>query len=110
MTKYLASFLNRIGRNYIKDWYSIRDIQDWMLEEIYRKRKTFPIWRKKVLFSYTSWQKNKRKKSKPDVKLGYTEFLYKKLDWLFRYFFQKMFTGFDEKQLFLIGIEGHSRS
>ena len=40
MTKYLASFLNRIGRNYIKDWYSIRDIQDWMLEEIYRKRKT----------------------------------------------------------------------
>ena len=111
MTNHLNSFLNRIGRNYIKDWYSIRDIQDWMLEEIYRKRKTFPIWKKKVLFSFASWMKNKKKKKKgSDETSGYSEYLYKKMDWLFRYYFQKMFNGFNENQLNLIGIEGHAKS
>ncbi|UYP45121.1 hypothetical protein NEF87_001406 [Candidatus Lokiarchaeum ossiferum] len=110
MTNHLNSFLNRIGRNYIKDWYSIRDIQDWMLEEIYRKRKTFPIWRKKVLFSFTSWIKNKTKKGPSNDIAGFSEYFYRKMDWLFRYYFQKMFNGFNENQLQLVGIEGHAKS
>ena len=47
----LTSYLNRIGENIITNWYEIRDIHNWMLAEIYRKKKAFPVWKKKVLFS-----------------------------------------------------------
>ncbi|MCK5347544.1 MAG: hypothetical protein KAR20_29245, partial [Candidatus Heimdallarchaeota archaeon] len=102
MTERLTSFLNRIGMNFTQNWYHIRDIQEWMLAEIYRKRKSYPYWRKKVLFSYVSWQKTQNEDP--------LEFFYKKFDWLFRYYLQKVFTVFQEKQLELMGIEGYSKN
>ncbi len=101
MTTQLQAFLNRIGDNFIQDWYNIRDIQNWMMEEIYRKRVQYPYFKKKTLFSWVSFNKNPKNKKNP------SKFYYKKLDSLFRYFFLKMFSGFNEKQLILTGIEGH---
>ncbi|QEE17705.2 hypothetical protein DSAG12_03543 [Promethearchaeum syntrophicum] len=99
----LNAFLNRIGDNFIQDWYNIRDIQTWMMEEIYRKRVQFPYFKKKTLFSWVSFNKNPKSKKNP------SRFYNKKLDSLFRYFFLKMFSGLNEKQLILKGIEGHVR-
>jgi len=100
MSERLSSFLNRVGMNFTQNWYQIRDIQEWMLAEIYRKRKSFPYFRKRTLFSYVSWQKTHSEEP--------LEFLYTKFDSLFRYFLQKVFTVFQENQLELVGIEGHS--
>nr|WP_147664593.1 hypothetical protein [Candidatus Prometheoarchaeum syntrophicum]QEE17705.1 hypothetical protein DSAG12_03543 [Candidatus Prometheoarchaeum syntrophicum] len=99
----LNAFLNRIGDNFIQDWYNIRDIQTWMMEEIYRKRVQFPYFKKKTLFSWVSFNKNPKSKKNP------SRFYNKKLDSLFRYFFLKMFSGLNEKRLILKGIEGHVR-
>jgi len=99
----LNAFLNRIGDNFIQDWYNIRDIQTWMMEEIYRKRVQYPYFKKKTLFSWVSFNKNPKSKKNP------SRFYNKKLDSLFRYFFLKMFSGLNEKQLILKGIEGHVR-
>jgi len=103
MNTQLHAFLNRIGDNFIQDWYNIRDIQNWMMDEIYRKRVQFPYFKKKTLFSWVSFNKNPKSKKNP------SRFYYKKLDSLFRYFFLKMFSGLNEKQLILKGIEGHVR-
>ena len=103
MNTQLNAFLNRIGDNFIQDWYNIRDIQTWMMEEIYRKRVQFPYFKKKTLFSWVSFNKNPKSKNNP------SKFYYKKLDSLFRFFFLKMFSGLNEKQLILKGIEGHVR-
>ncbi|MHA1510748.1 MAG: hypothetical protein ACTSRX_03410, partial [Promethearchaeota archaeon] len=101
MNTQLNAFLNRIGDNFIQDWYNIRDIQTWMMEEIYRKRVQYPYFKKKTLFSWVSFNKNPKSKKNP------SRFYNKKLDSLFRYFFLKMFSGLNEKQLILKGIEGH---
>jgi hypothetical protein len=57
-----------------------------MLDEIYRKRIQYPIWKKKALFSYVSFHKSQNIKYKTN---GF--FFIKKLDELFRYFFKQMF-------------------
>lgn len=100
MNLQLHAFLNRIGDNFIQDWYNIRDIQNWMMDEIYRKRVQFPYFKKKTLFSWVSFNKNPKNKKKP------SKFYYRKFDLLFRYFIDKFFSGFSEKHLILKGIEG----
>ncbi|MCF2139844.1 MAG: hypothetical protein K9W44_07310 [Candidatus Lokiarchaeota archaeon] len=113
MTEKLHSFLERIAANFTENWYNIRNLQDWMLDEIYRKRKTFPFWRKKVRFAFASWQRKyykrhisqKGKKENPNL----SRFFYYKFDWLFRYFFENMFLGFNVKQLKLLSLEGNIR-
>ncbi len=113
MNHLLKSYLDRIGLEFTTNWYNIRDIQDWMMEEIYRKRKSFPVWRKKVLFSYKSWIKNHSNKNilqtpeKKDEILS--NFFFKKLNLLFHYFFKKMFGGFEENHLKLVNISSHSK-
>jgi len=58
MEERLESFLDRIGESITRHWFKIRDVQEWMLEEVFRKFRTFPRWRKKVLFSWTVFKKN----------------------------------------------------
>ncbi|RLI64892.1 MAG: hypothetical protein DRO88_06045 [Promethearchaeia archaeon] len=111
MTENLQSFLERIGDNFTENWANIRDLQSWMMDEIYRKRKTFPFWRKKVRFSYVSWRR-KYLKRHPEEKESQTfpnltRFFYAKFDWLFRYFFENMFLAFNIKQLHLKSVEGN---
>ena len=100
LSSLLTSYLNRIGENIITNWYEIRDIHNWMLAEIYRKKKGFPVWKKKVLFSWVSYQKNQ--KSDP---INSAKFYAKKINELFRFFFRIMFP-FDPKRLILLGTEG----
>jgi hypothetical protein len=93
LNSHLTAFLNRIGSNFTENWYKIRDIQNWMLDEINRKRIQYPYWKKKVLFSWVSW-KNKKDK---DV----FNFYMNKFNELFLYFFEKMFP-FDFNRLELL--------
>ena len=99
----LESFLNRIGQKFTEDWYEIRDVQNWMLEEIYRKRIQFPHWKKKMRFSWVSFKKNKTNMNNP------ISFFYYKLDEMFRYFFQKMYP-LDDTRLTLIGKLGENKN
>lgn len=107
MPNNLHSFLDRIAINFTENWYNIRDLQNWMMDEIYRKRKTFPYWRKKVLFTYVSWQRKYKHKSGSfsDVN-NLSWFFYHKFDWLFKYYFENMFLGFNVKQLEMLSLEG----
>jgi hypothetical protein len=103
MKNQLKPFLNRVGEQFSQNWYHIRDIHGWMLEEIYRKRKTFPYWKKKVLFSHVSWKKNHPVPNDPSHELiNSASFFYNKFDWLFRYFIEKLFSPFEASQLKLI--------
>ncbi|MHA1519293.1 MAG: hypothetical protein ACTSRK_03835 [Promethearchaeota archaeon] len=107
MPEKLHSFLERIPIKFSRQWYGIRDLQEWMMDEIYRKRKTYPHWRKKVLFGYVSWQRKMRHRKHGDRKAeNLHRFLYSKLDWLFKFYFENMFLGFNVKQLHLISKEG----
>ena len=107
MTEKLHSFLERIPIKFTENWYGIRDLQKWMMDEIYRKRKSFPHWRKKVLFGYVSWQRKMKHRKNGDLKAeNLNLFLYSKLDWLFKFYFENMFLGFNVKQLHLLSKEG----
>ncbi len=107
LTEKLHSFLERIPIRIMENWYGIRDLQKWMMDEIYRKRKTFPHWRKKVLFSYVSWQRKMKHRKHGDRKAeNLNRFLYAKFDWLFKYYFENMFLGFNVKHLHLLSREG----
>lgn len=110
MTEILKSFLERIGTKFTENWANIRDLQSWMLEEIYRKRKTFPFWRKKVRFSYVSWRRYYLRRHPEEKELNIapnlTRFFYSKFDWLFRYYFDNMFLAFNVKNLKLLSVEG----
>ncbi len=92
-------FLQRIGERFKSDWYKIRDVQDWMEDEVFRKRIQYPMIRKKILFSWVAFQKNQRK-PKPTQKI-ISEFLMKKFDGLFNYFISNMFY-LKEKSLILM--------
>ena len=66
--KQLRALLDRIGDNFMQNWYNIRDLQKWMLEEIYRKHQTYPRWKKKVLFSWVSYFKSQKEKLKTPMR------------------------------------------
>lgn len=100
----LPALLNRIGQNFTANWYKIRDIQNWMMAEIERKRIQYPVWKKKVLFSWVSFNQSPRKRIKTVAR-----FYSKKLDELFRYFFRTMFP-FDVRRLDFLGVLGEYKN
>ena len=92
-------FLQRIGERFKNDWYKIRDVQDWMEDEVFRKRIQYPMIRKKILFSWVAFEKNKKKTA--SKKFYLSKFLMKKFDGLFNYFVSYMFY-LKEKSLLLL--------
>ncbi len=96
MVNKLESFLDRIGDNLTENWYGVRDVQEWMLEEVFRKFSSFPRWRKKVLFSWTMFKKSTNHKynseSKPSNGLSYfPEFMEQKFHEFYTFFLEKMY-------------------
>lgn len=106
MPSQLQPYLDRIGEEFAQNWYHIRDVQDWMLEEIFRKRKTYPYWRKKVLFTFVSWKKKQNSRHPDNQTFNMTHFYYHKFDWLFQYYIKKLFSPFEARQLTYLGAIG----
>lgn len=90
--------LQRIGERFRDDWDKIRDVQDWMEEEVFRKRVQYPMIRKKILFSWVAYDKRIRKAKNKEKMIS--RFLTKKFDGLFNYFLSSMFY-LKEKNLIL---------
>jgi hypothetical protein len=104
LVEQLNAFLNRIGQKFTEGWYEIRTIQQWMIDEIERKRVQYPFFKKKILFSWVSFNKKKTKKKKLVSQPSW--FYYKRLDEFFRFFLKNMFPFLPDKRLELVGIDG----